>query len=90
MNTIRYVIPHQVVRNEEQFMQKAIDSVAAQTIRPVEWIIVNDGSSDKTGDIINAAVAKYPWIHVIHRADRGFRKPGTGVMNNPSKATVRS
>jgi biofilm PGA synthesis N-glycosyltransferase PgaC len=81
MNAIRYVIIT-AVRDEEKFMQITIDSVVAQTIRPVEWIIVNDGSTDKTADIINSATAKYRWIHAIHRADRGFRKPGTGVMES--------
>ncbi len=79
MNPIRYVIITPV-RNEETFMQKTIDSMVAQSVRPTEWIIVNDGSTDKTGDIINAAARQYGWIKGVHRPDRGFRKSGGGVM----------
>ena len=52
----------------------------AQTLRPSKWIIVDDGSSDRTPQIVDAAAGEHDWIQVIHRADRGFRKPGTGVM----------
>jgi len=68
------------VRDEEKFIQSTIESVASQTIRPVEWVIVNDGSSDKTGEIADRYAAAHPWIQVIHRQNRGFRKSGGGVM----------
>ncbi|HWY76823.1 MAG TPA: glycosyltransferase [Verrucomicrobiae bacterium] len=79
MNSIRYVIITPV-RNEEAFMQRTIDSVVAQTMGPIEWIIVDDGSTDKTPEIIDRAASKHPWIRPLHRADRGFRKSGGGVM----------
>ena len=76
--------PHYVVitpvRNEELNIQKTIESFVNQKILPSLWIVVDDGSKDKTGDIIDEAAAKYPWITAIHRADRGFRQPGTGVV----------
>jgi biofilm PGA synthesis N-glycosyltransferase PgaC len=68
------------VRDEEDFIRFTLESVNSQTIRPSEWIIVNDGSSDQTPQILDAASQKYPWIHVIHRANRGFRKSGGGVV----------
>ena len=79
MNPTRYVIITPV-RNEAALLQKTIDSMVAQTILPIEWIIVNDGSTDKTGEIIDAAAKKNAWITAIHRKDRGFRKAGGGVM----------
>jgi biofilm PGA synthesis N-glycosyltransferase PgaC len=79
MSSVRYVIITPV-RNEEVFLEKTITSVAAQTIRPAEWMIVNDGSKDRTGEIAAAAAAQYDWIRILQRADRGFRKPGGGVM----------
>lgn len=79
MNSVRYVIVTPV-RNEELHLAGTIASVVAQTNRPAEWIIVNDGSHDRTGEIADAAAARHDWIHVVHRADRGFRKAGGGVM----------
>jgi len=79
MKSIRYAIITPV-RNEAEFLPGVISSVVCQTIRPVEWFIVNDGSVDRTGEIIEAAAAKYDWIRPLNRPDRGFRKSGGGVM----------
>jgi glycosyltransferase involved in cell wall biosynthesis len=68
------------VRDEEQYIVKTIESVIGQTIRPAEWIIVNDGSRDRTGKIIDEYAKQYPWIVAVHRADRGRRVAGSGVM----------
>ena len=68
------------VRNEGQYLRKTIDSVVAQTLRPRRWLIVNDGSTDDTGRIIDAAAGEHPWIGALHRPDRGFRKSGGGVI----------
>jgi poly-beta-1,6-N-acetyl-D-glucosamine synthase len=68
------------VRDEEKYVDATIRSVTSQTITPAEWIIVNDGSSDRTGEIVDRCAAQFPWIHVIHRQNRGFRKSGGGVV----------
>jgi poly-beta-1,6-N-acetyl-D-glucosamine synthase len=68
------------VRNEQENLRHTIESMVGQTLRPAAWILVNDGSSDDTGRIADAAGADHDWIRVVHRADRGFRKPGGGVM----------
>ena len=78
-NVSKYVIVSPV-RDEEQYIEKTIHSVVRQTIQPTEWIIVDDGSRDRTGRIIDDCAAEYPWITAVHRADRGLRVPGTGVM----------
>jgi glycosyltransferase involved in cell wall biosynthesis len=67
------------VRNEEKFLAITIEAVAAQSILPAEWIIVDDGSTDRTAAIINEHAAKYPWIRAYHRTDRGFRSTGGGI-----------
>ncbi len=77
--TIRYVIVTPV-RDEEQYISETIRSIVGQTILPVEWIIVDDGSHDGTGRIIDECASKYHWIKALHRSDRGQRVPGTGVM----------
>ena len=75
----KYVIVSPV-RDEEQYIEGTIMSVIQQTVRPVEWVIVDDGSSDGTGQIIDEYATKYPWIHAVHRTDRGQRIPGAGVV----------
>lgn len=52
-------------RNEEEFIEKTINSVINQTILPKIWIIVNDGSTDSTEKIINKYCSKYDFISLI-------------------------
>jgi glycosyltransferase involved in cell wall biosynthesis len=67
-------------RDEAEHLEETIQSVAAQTILPAQWVIVDDGSKDATGTIIDHAAKRYPWITAIHRGDRGFRQAGGGVV----------
>lgn len=53
-------------RNEEQFIEKAINSVIAQSVLPICWQIVSDGSTDGTDEIVLRYARKYAWIH-YHR-----------------------
>ena len=76
---MRYVIVTPV-RDEEQYVATTIESVTRQTIRPVEWVIVDDGSTDRTGAIIDRYATQFSWIRVVHRPNRGFRKAGGGVV----------
>ena len=76
---MRYVIITPM-RDEEKHIEATIESMCQQTVRPVEWVIVDDGSSDRTGEIADRHAAQHSWIHVIHRENRGFRKSGGGVM----------
>ncbi len=75
----RYVIITPV-RDEEKYIETTIECVLRQTVPPEEWIIVDDGSTDQTGTVLDRYAAQYPWIRVIHRVNRGFRKSGGGVM----------
>jgi biofilm PGA synthesis N-glycosyltransferase PgaC len=68
------------VRDEEGYIGLTIECMIQQSVRPVEWVIVDDGSSDRTGAIIDGYARQYPWIHVHHRPNRGFRKAGGGVV----------
>jgi glycosyltransferase involved in cell wall biosynthesis len=68
------------VRDEEAYLRFTIESMLAQTIRPVEWIIVNDGSTDGTAAIIDEYASQHSWIRPVHRGNRGFRKAGGGVV----------
>jgi glycosyltransferase involved in cell wall biosynthesis len=67
-------------RDEEQHIEGTLRSVIGQTLRPARWIIVDDGSTDRTGEIIDQYATQFPFIQVIHRPNRGSRKAGSGVM----------
>lgn len=79
------------VRNEQAHLPETIESMAGQTVLPALWVIVNDGSTDDTGRIMDAATARHGWIRAVHRPDRGFRKSGGGVVEafNDGYALVR-
>jgi biofilm PGA synthesis N-glycosyltransferase PgaC len=68
------------VRNEAGRIAATIEAMLAQTLRPAQWIVVDDGSSDATAQIVGEAASSHPWIQLLRRRDRGFRRPGTGVM----------
>lgn len=68
------------VRNEATFLEGTVASIAAQTIKPTQLIIVDDGSVDQTKKIAEQAAGQHPWVRVVARADRGFRQAGTGVI----------
>ena len=62
-------------RNEERNIGRVIESVVAQTVLPMRWVIISDGSTDGTDDIVKTYQRKYSWIEFIrmpeHR-DRHF------------------
>lgn len=62
-------------RNEENYVEFAIHSVVSQAVRPVKWVVVNDGSTDRTDEIVRRYAAEHPWIELLrmpeHR-DRNF------------------
>ena len=67
-------------RNEAKFMRETLDSILSQTVLPAKWVIVDDGSTDGTPDILAEYAAKYSWIEVITRKNRGHRAVGPGVV----------
>ena len=67
-------------RDEAQYLKKTIDTMVAQTVLPKRWVIVDDGSTDETPQILASAEKKYSFISVIQREDRGKRVVGPGVI----------
>jgi biofilm PGA synthesis N-glycosyltransferase PgaC len=61
--------------NEEAFIEKTLQSVCAQTSQPERWVIVDDGSTDRTVEIINKYAKSNSWIELVRqpqRHDRNF------------------
>lgn len=67
-------------RNEADYMRRTLDSVVAQTERPTRWVIVDDGSTDESLEILAEYDRAHDWITVIRREDRGHRAVGPGVI----------
>jgi poly-beta-1,6-N-acetyl-D-glucosamine synthase len=69
-------------RNEAEFIELTLKSVVGQTVRPIKWVIVNDGSTDGTNDIVNRYAAVHPWIELLQmpeRRERHFAGKATAV-----------
>jgi glycosyltransferase involved in cell wall biosynthesis len=62
-------------------MRQTLDSVVAQSIRPSKWVIVDDGSTDDTPQILSEYASKHSWISVVTRQNRGRRAVGPGVID---------
>lgn len=60
-------------RNEAQFIELTIRSVIRQTVRPAKWVIISDGSTDSTDDIVTKYAARYPWIELLRTPERRER-----------------
>jgi biofilm PGA synthesis N-glycosyltransferase PgaC len=60
-------------RNEARFIEQTIKSVIGQTIRPVKWVIVSDGSTDGTYDIVKKYAAEHAWIELVRMPERKER-----------------
>lgn len=61
-------------------MRRTLDSMVAQSLRPTLWVIVDDGSTDATPEILAEYVAQHDWIRVVQKPDRGHRAVGPGVI----------
>lgn len=79
-NSKRYVVISPC-RDEAEYMRQTLDSVIAQSIRPEKWIIVDDGSTDATPQILAEYQKLHDWIEVITRGNRGGRAVGPGVID---------
>jgi len=68
-------------RDEADYARRTLDSVLGQTRPPDLWVIVDDGSTDQTPEILDEYADHYETIRVFHRFDRGARKVGPGVID---------
>jgi glycosyltransferase involved in cell wall biosynthesis len=83
VSTVRHQVKYVVVtpvRDEVRYIAGTIKSMVQQTVRPLRWVIVDDGSTDGTGELAESAVKTHPWIRLVRRANRGHRASGGGVV----------
>ncbi|HWZ99296.1 MAG TPA: glycosyltransferase family 2 protein [Candidatus Dormibacteraeota bacterium] len=60
-------------RNEAKFIELTLKSVVGQTIPPLKWVIVSDGSTDGTDEIVAKYAADHPWIELVRMPERRER-----------------
>jgi biofilm PGA synthesis N-glycosyltransferase PgaC len=66
-------------RNEQDYIELTIRSMIAQSIKPLKWVIVSDGSTDRTDEIVERYAATTPWIELVKRPPRTERHFGGKV-----------
>lgn len=60
-------------RNEQAFIKETIESVIRQTVLPLKWVIVDDGSTDGTAALVSQYLEDHLWIELIRRPQRKDR-----------------
>jgi hypothetical protein len=68
-------------RDEATYIRRTLDSVTRQTVLPSKWIIVDDGSTDETPQILAEYERAHEFIEVIRKPNRGGRRVGPGVID---------
>ena len=54
-------------KNEEAFIERTLASVVAQSVRPVKWVVVSDGSTDRTDEIVQKYAEEHTFIQLLRR-----------------------
>lgn len=75
----RYVIVSPV-KDEERHVELTLRSVTEQTLPPALWVIVDDGSRDRTPEIVRRYAARHPFIRLVSSGHMGPRRPGSPVI----------
>ena len=78
-SSLRYLLIT-AAKNEEAFIELTIKSVVSQTVRPVRWLIVSDGSTDRTDEIVARHAAQHDWIELYRMPERTTRDFGGKVL----------
>jgi hypothetical protein len=60
-------------RNEKDYIERTLNSVVSQRLLPKKWVIVSDGSTDRTDEIISKYVKKYDFIQLVRVEDQKLR-----------------
>jgi len=60
-------------RNEEENIARVIESMIAQTLPPLKWVIVSDGSTDRTDEIVREHLAEHSWMELVRMPEHRER-----------------
>lgn len=66
--------------NEEKYIQSCIETILNQTLLPNQLIIVNDGSTDNTVNIVKKIQEKVDFITIVHTEKQPKFEPGTKIV----------
>jgi len=66
--------------NEETLISLTLQSLVEQTVLPTKIVVVNDNSTDKTEDVVNSFVSKYPFISLVNKTSDAIHLPGSKVI----------
>lgn len=67
--------------NEESSIGLTLDSLAKQTLLPKKLVVVNDNSTDKTEDIVEAYAEKHNFISLVNSKSSNQHLPGSKIIN---------
>jgi hypothetical protein len=77
---VKYIVISPV-KDEEKHVRLTLDSMVSQSVKPVRWIIVDDGSRDRTGEILESYQREHSFISVVKRPPGQARQPGSAVVH---------
>ena len=60
-------------RDEARFIELTVASMLAQTVLPLKWVIVSDGSTDGTDEIVSKYLPEHPWMELVRMPERRDR-----------------
>lgn len=76
MNQTHRLPPYVLItaaHNEQELISKTIESVIHQTVLPLRWVIVDDGSTDRTSEVVRPYLAGHPWMEMVNLPPRRAR-----------------
>lgn len=80
--TENYFVIVTPIKNEAPYIKDNIISVVNQTIKPKEWVIIDDGSDDDSVEVIMNVIKPYPWIRLVKNNTLGERREGGAKVVN--------
>lgn len=69
------------VKDEAAHLPRLLETMTGQTIRPLRWVLVDDGSSDGTGALLDDFSRRWVFARVLHRPAGRPRAPGPAVID---------